>query len=125
MLNKLSLHMKKYFYTLIFLAFSTILGAQNFGGTPVPGVTSIKRIGSTQESTPNTKRTATIPATTSTTPTGSSNEVGITEGQLSVSLTGGANYTIPIAVPPGINGVVPQIGLAYNSQSGNGIAGYF
>lgn len=53
-----------------------------------------------------------------------STEVGITEGQLSVSLSGAANYTIPIAVPPGINGVVPQISLVYNSQGGNGMAGY-
>ncbi|OXB06441.1 FG-GAP-like repeat-containing protein [Flavobacterium pectinovorum] len=53
-----------------------------------------------------------------------STEVGVTEGQLSVSLSGAANYTIPIAVPPGINGVVPQISLVYNSQGGNGLAGY-
>lgn len=53
-----------------------------------------------------------------------STEVGITEGQLSVSLTGAATYSIPISVPPGINGVVPQISLTYNSQSGNGMAGY-
>ena len=58
------------------------------------------------------------------TPTGNSTEVGITEGQLSVSLSGGATYSIPIAVPPGINGVVPQVGLTYNSQTGNGMAGY-
>lgn len=58
------------------------------------------------------------------TPTGNSTEVGITEGQLSVSLSGGATYSIPIAVPPGINGVVPQVGLTYNSQAGNGMAGY-
>lgn len=44
-----------------------------------------------------------------------SSEVGITEGQLSVSLSGAATYAIPIAVPPGINGVVPQISLAYSS----------
>lgn len=61
---------------------------------------------------------------TAQTPTGSSTEVGITEGQLSVSLSGGANYTVPIAAPPGINGVVPQVSLVYNSQSFNGVAGY-
>ena len=53
-----------------------------------------------------------------------SSEAGITNGELSVSLNGAANYTIPIAVPPGINGVVPQINLVYNSQTGNGSAGY-
>lgn len=57
-------------------------------------------------------------------PTGTSKEVGITEGQLNVSLTGAATYSISIAVSPGINGVVPQIGLAYSSQSGNGLAGF-
>jgi RHS repeat-associated protein len=52
-----------------------------------------------------------------------SSEVGMTEGQLSVSLTGSATYNIPIATPPGINGVVPKVSLAYNSQGGNGMAG--
>ena len=47
---------------------------------------------------------------------GQSAEVGLTEGELSVSLTGAANYKIPIAVPPGIKGVVPQVSLVYNSQ---------
>lgn len=56
--------------------------------------------------------------------TGTSTEVGITEGQLSVSLTGAATYSVPIAVPLGINGIVPQVGLVYNSQSGKGVAGY-
>lgn len=50
--------------------------------------------------------------------------IGETSGELSVSLTGGASYKIPIMVPPGINGVAPEISLTYNSQSGNGLAGY-
>lgn len=51
---------------------------------------------------------------------------GINEtiGQPSVSMTGGAGYSIPIKVPPGINGVIPEIALAYNSQAGNGLAGF-
>ncbi len=58
------------------------------------------------------------------TPTGSSAEVGITDGQLEVSLSGAATYSLPIKVPPGINGVVPNIALSYNSQAGNSSAGY-
>lgn len=56
--------------------------------------------------------------------TGTSAEVGVTQGNLSVSLTGGALYEIPIVVPVGINEVTPQVSLTYNSQSGNGLAGY-
>jgi RHS repeat-associated protein len=51
-------------------------------------------------------------------------EVGYTNGELSVSGTGGALYSIPIALPPGINNVAPNISLNYNSQSGDGYAGY-
>ena len=45
-------------------------------------------------------------------------------GALSVSPTGAANYTIPIDVPPGLNGVAPKISLTFNSQSGPGNAGW-
>lgn len=56
--------------------------------------------------------------------TGSSAEVGVTNGEMSVSLTGAAVYNVPIMVPPGINDVVPEISLNYYSQGGNGLAGY-
>lgn len=50
--------------------------------------------------------------------------VGQTAGGFSVSLTGGANYTIPIKNLPGIKDVAPSISLDYSSQGGNGIAGW-
>jgi RHS repeat-associated protein len=95
----------------------------NIGGTAVLGVTPILRTSSTTVN----NASATPPATSAkaaNNPTGTSTEVGITEGALSVSLSGGATYSVPIAVPPGINGVTPQISLQYNSQGSNGYVGY-
>jgi hypothetical protein len=44
-------------------------------------------------------------------------------GQLNVSETGSANYTIPIELPPGVAGMAPKLSLSYRSQSGNGLLG--
>ena len=120
--------MKNFYFTLLFICFSLSISAQDIGGTPVEGLISIKRTANSAEKTSSTtskiNATAKILPASAITPTGTSTEVGITEGQLAVSLSGGASYAIPIAVPPGINGVIPQINLAYNSQAGNGLAGY-
>ncbi|HTO60932.1 MAG TPA: FG-GAP-like repeat-containing protein [Bradyrhizobium sp.] len=44
-------------------------------------------------------------------------------GQLVVNQAGAANYSIPIAVPPGTAGVVPSLSLDYSSQGANGLLG--
>jgi RHS repeat-associated protein len=52
------------------------------------------------------------------------NSQGSVVADLSVSASGGVSYSIPIAVAPGLNGVNPEISLDFNSQSGNGKAGW-
>lgn len=124
--------MKHLYYTILFFGITLIASGQDLGGTPVEGLIPVKRINSTTENTIDVRNKTigtsatvkTAAVNTTPTPTGNSQEVGITEGQLSVSLSGAASYAIPIAVPPGISGVVPQVSLVYNSQGGNGMAGY-
>ncbi|MGV6852207.1 MAG: SpvB/TcaC N-terminal domain-containing protein [bacterium] len=48
--------------------------------------------------------------------------IGALEGKAGVS-GGAATYSVPIAIPPGRNGMQPSVSLNYSSRSGNGIAG--
>ncbi|MFV0573154.1 MAG: RHS repeat-associated core domain-containing protein, partial [Xanthomarina gelatinilytica] len=54
----------------------------------------------------------------------SSSQAGTTPADFSVSLSGGATYNIPIVTPPGIRDISPDIGLNFNSQASNGLAGW-
>ncbi|WP_241676906.1 RHS repeat-associated core domain-containing protein [Chryseobacterium sediminis] len=47
-----------------------------------------------------------------------------TKGNIEVNQAGQLQFTLPIALPPGIKNVAPQVNLMYTSGSGNGIAGY-
>jgi len=49
--------------------------------------------------------------------------VGRVPGSFDVSSSGSARYQIPIDVAAGINGLRPELGLAYNSAGGDGIVG--
>jgi hypothetical protein len=49
---------------------------------------------------------------------------GALSGNFSVQPSGASSYVLPIVVPPGTAGVQPRISLSYNSQAGNGIAGW-
>ncbi|MBT2559801.1 VCBS repeat-containing protein [Pedobacter sp. ISL-68] len=50
-------------------------------------------------------------------------EAGRTKTFLDVSATGGATYTIPLSLPPGLGNALPQVSLSYNSQGSNGNLG--
>ncbi|MDL2323358.1 FG-GAP-like repeat-containing protein [Bacteroidales bacterium OttesenSCG-928-A17] len=50
--------------------------------------------------------------------------VGSIAGSADVSPSGAGIYQIPIDLPPGISEVYPSISLVYNSQGGNGLAGW-
>ncbi|GHV43772.1 hypothetical protein FACS1894180_3850 [Bacteroidia bacterium] len=47
-----------------------------------------------------------------------------TQGTIEVNGGGQLQFTLPVALPPGVKSVAPQINLIYTSGSGNGIAGY-
>ncbi len=56
--------------------------------------------------------------------TTSTDPVGSISSTFAVSPLGAATYTIPIECPQGLPGATPQIAITYNSQAGNGVAGY-
>ena len=47
-----------------------------------------------------------------------------TKGNIEVNGSGQLSYTLPVALPPGVKNVAPQVNLVYASGSSNGIAGY-
>ncbi|OBY74853.1 RHS repeat-associated core domain-containing protein [Acinetobacter gyllenbergii] len=48
---------------------------------------------------------------------------GSLEGNTNVDSLGVLGHSIPLAIPPSINGFIPQLALSYNGQSSDGILG--
>ncbi|OCY34606.1 hypothetical protein BFR75_02585 [Acinetobacter pittii] len=48
---------------------------------------------------------------------------GSLEGNASVDSLGVIDYSIPLSIPPSINGFIPQLAITYNGQSPDGILG--
>ncbi|MDR1623527.1 MAG: hypothetical protein LBS04_00930, partial [Tannerellaceae bacterium] len=44
-------------------------------------------------------------------------------GSLDISPMGGATYSIPLDLPPGIDPLIPRTGIVYNSQGRDGVMG--
>ncbi|WP_336962802.1 SpvB/TcaC N-terminal domain-containing protein [Chryseobacterium contaminans] len=58
------------------------------------------------------------------TPVTSEKKIHNTKGNIEVSAAGQLQFNLPIALPPGIKNIAPQVSLSYVSGSGNGLAGY-
>lgn len=48
---------------------------------------------------------------------------GSTQGSFSVGSSGAAQYAIPLTLPPGVQGVMPNLSFQYSSQGSNGLLG--
>jgi hypothetical protein len=65
----------------------------------------------------------TEPTESTTLPVNTSYPVGTIPGNQGVSPTGGAQYSFPINVCPGVAGMVPSLTVGYNSQAGESLLG--
>lgn len=49
--------------------------------------------------------------------------VGRTAGEPGASVFGAARYVVPLVLPPGTNGLAPELAITYDSHGGNGLLG--
>lgn len=112
--------MKKFYISLLFLLVGLFGYGQTNSGTIINETTIIKRVEGS-EANSNVMSTQVVLSSSLTAAnslTGSSAETGVLKGELSISLSGNAQYTVPIKVPKGIINTEPSISIVYNSQNG-------
>lgn len=66
----------------------------------------------------------TIPDITAGLRSGTNYKVGTPSAETTVSQLGAAVWNMAFDIPQGVGGMVPNVGLSYSSQSGNGIVGW-
>ena len=105
---------------------NVVVLAPGFHATSTVSNPFVAKIGASTDTSgggPDTPSTA-----GSTNPSGTTAPEGVsfhdTQGNIEVNGGGQLQFTLPIALPPGVKSVAPQINLVYTSGSGNGIAGY-
>jgi RHS repeat-associated protein len=62
------------------------------------------------------------PTATADPPVGGTDD-GVLSGDLQITPSGAAVYSLPIMMAPGVRGMAPNLGLVYNSQGQDGLAG--
>ena len=97
--------------------------AQGFHASSNVSNPFIAKIGASSENNPTNPTNSDAGSTNPSGTVGSGN-FHDTRGNIDVNGGGQLQYTLPIALPPGVRSVAPQINLIYTSGSGNGIAGY-
>ena len=105
---------------------NVVVLAPGFHATSTVSNPFVAKIGASTETSgggPNTPSDA-----GSTNPSGTTAPEGVsfhdTQGNIEVNGGGQLQFTLPIALPPGVKSVAPQINLVYTNGSSNGIAGY-
>lgn len=105
---------------------NVVVLAPGFHATSSVSNPFVAKIGASTDTSgggPNTPSTAGSSNPSGTTET-ETNRFHDTKGNIEVNGGGQLQFTLPIALPPGVKSVAPQVNLIYTSGGGNGIAGY-
>ena len=102
--------------------FSLALGSVPVGSHTYTAVAT-ETSGGTSTSLPITITVTEGSISSITVPNANNADAGTLPGALTVGVDGAAKYSVPIEVPPGTVGVVPQLTLDYSSAAGDGLQG--